>query len=405
MLRKRIILPIIFLGLLAVVILIPPFLIHFGAVEATATIQIRSVRPSFLAENHEQINYDEFVNTQIALLRSPIVLDRVLQTPEVAKLPMVIKQKDRRAWLQKKLRIKRDGNSEIVTVSIVTRSQDNASEKIVNAVMDCYLEFIDESQRHFDVTLRTQLQGERQRLYVQAQQLQNTIRLVTQQAAGQGAAEAIETRVSEILSQEIALTEVALLTLQAERAAVVEQMMTPAQVPISLLLQLVPIVSEREKSLQDLNAKKKTLQNQKEVHAQHLVLDENQILEQIDQKIKAVDEEIQKIVAVDDNAVQAVKDALRSQAEMELYALDQKIRTKEFVLKTLTTKYNEQQVENAERAMATLDATFDKAQLDRTNRTLAQIDDRILAIRSEQRAPGQITPLSRAVSSPKRGWW
>ena len=96
MLRKRIILPIIFLGLLALM-LVPLHLFHFGAEEATASIQIHSERPRFLAENHQQINYDAFVNTHIALLRSTMVLDRVLEMPDVARLPIVIKQRDRRA--------------------------------------------------------------------------------------------------------------------------------------------------------------------------------------------------------------------------------------------------------------------------------------------------------------------
>ena len=170
---------------------------------------------------------------------------------------------------------------------------------------------------------------------------------------------------------------------------------------MAVVLQLFP---ELEKSLKNLHAQKEELIHQKETLAQHVIIDEHQIVEQMDQKIKKVDDEVQKAFTVDSDAIQAAMDMVRAQAEMELYALEQKIRAKEIVLKALTERYNEQLVKNAERASNVLDITFDQAQLDRTNQTLAQIDDRILAVRSEQRAPGQIIPLTKAVSSLKRGW-
>jgi capsular polysaccharide biosynthesis protein len=111
--------------------------------EARATIQIRSFKQPFIHDFSLPAQYDEFVKTQIALMRSPAVIDKALENPAVAKLPIILKQQDKRAWLQKKLRIKTEGKSEIQTVRITTNNED-ASEKIVNAVVDAYFAFIEE---------------------------------------------------------------------------------------------------------------------------------------------------------------------------------------------------------------------------------------------------------------------
>ena len=94
------------------------------------------------------------MNTQLAILHSPEVIDKALDVREVAQLPLVLKQKDRRTWLINKLLTKREGRSEIVSVSIKTNDAD-ASEKIVNAVVDAYMNFVEGYSRATDnITLR-----------------------------------------------------------------------------------------------------------------------------------------------------------------------------------------------------------------------------------------------------------
>jgi len=221
--------------------------------KATASIQVRSVKPSFISEGRPRARheYEMFVNTQFALMRTPIVLDKVLESPEVARLPVVIKQKDKRAWLAQKLRVKRIESSEIVQISVKT-NDENASEQIVNAVVDAYFTVIEDADRQIDAFMLSNLQGEKRKLSLVAQQLQDSIRQKTRQAAAQGT------------------------------------------------------VAENE--------------------------------------------------------------------------------------------------ENAERAGNVLDTTFDQAQLERINKTRDRIDDQMFAIKAEQRAPGQIVPLTRAIASiPNRG--
>ena len=148
---------------------------------ATAHLQMRATAPTFLFETPPLGKYDLFVNTQIALLRSPVVLGKALQEPDIMKLP-ILRRRDPRAYLASKLRIKREGHSEIVSVSIKTDS-DAASLAIVDAVIDAYLKYVDDSERNAGNRLLMELNAEKRRQYTSAQVLQDNIRSLTKKDA------------------------------------------------------------------------------------------------------------------------------------------------------------------------------------------------------------------------------
>ncbi len=79
-----------------------------------------------------------FVQTQIELIRSPLVLGQVLMTPEVAKLKSVQKKSDPKSWLRSNLKIGRVGGSELFRVEFVSKSPETA-KTIVDAIVEEYL--------------------------------------------------------------------------------------------------------------------------------------------------------------------------------------------------------------------------------------------------------------------------
>ena len=224
------------LGSLAAVILL---MVCRPQYKATATIQVRAARPNFLVDypRISQYEYESFVNTQIALLRNPIVIDRALEQPEVARLPIVIQQRDKRGWLTQKLRAKHVGNSEIVHISIKTNSED-ASEKIVNAVVDAYFQFIDEVARTTNVNLISSLRVEERRQRQLAQRLQENIRTKTREAANSEIVEAEnEVDVAVELAQLKRTTEI-LDRIEGRIFDITAEQRAPGQ--ISLLSRAVP---------------------------------------------------------------------------------------------------------------------------------------------------------------------
>ena len=169
--RNRVFLLIAVLGLFAAGLF---YLVLPLQYEAQASIQIHSAKPTFLGKNTLSDEYERFVQTHLAYLRSPMVINKVLEDPDVAKLPIVIKERDKRAWLTQKLCIEPVGKSEVINISIKTDTED-ASEKIVNAVVDAYFTFIEEVSRQTDTSMLVQLQIEKRRQQTLATALQESI--------------------------------------------------------------------------------------------------------------------------------------------------------------------------------------------------------------------------------------
>ena len=143
--------------------------------EARASILVRSTRPTLFQEARPMENYDAFVNTQLALMKSPDIIDKALEHYEVAVLPIVARQRDKRGWLIGKLQAKREGISEIVVISIVTPSSED-SEAIVNAVVNSYFEHFDNTSRATEQQMLANLQVEKRRHHLLANVLQDNIK-------------------------------------------------------------------------------------------------------------------------------------------------------------------------------------------------------------------------------------
>ena len=366
--------------------------------ESRASIQMRSTKLQFLSANTVQGGYDNFVNTQFAYMRSPAVIDRALEDPEVAKLSIVLKQKDRRGWLTKNLRIKSDGKSEIVIVSIETDAED-ASEKIVNAVVNAYLQFIEELERGTNQTMLSQLQIEKRRQQMLAQGLQESIRTNTKKAAGQGGVAGNEGMIAglgqgESLLRDLSVHRSQLVALQARKRAADERQTRPQNIPMAVLLQSNP-------EFASLTQQRAELVQRKEGLASTLRNKDDPSMLVIDQQIARLDDQLKKITGTsnDDSGMAGMVGFLQAQAQIDSWTLEQDILTQQIMVEEVERRYAEQLATSADRSETAVDVSFDVTQLARTNKTIDQIDDRILTIQSEQRAPGQINQLTKAVNA------
>ena len=361
---------------------------------ATATLLIRAEKQQFLFEVPQPSLYSVVVNTQITLLRSPPVIDKALENPVVAKLPIISKQRDKRGWLTKSLRIKREGRSEVVSVSIKTDSIE-ASEKIVNAVVDAYLRYAEDSDRKAVNNLIQELNAEKRRQQSNAQTLQESIRAGTKQVAGMDGAAGQEGMIagfaqSESLQRHVDLARTQLIALKAKHTAIQELIIKPGLMPIEVFA---------HSRFAELNDKRTKLQQERDELLQMTNLDHPRVRTK-DQEIAQVDEEIAKMTgSTDDSGANSILEQMRRQEQLNLYSVEREIRTQESYLTELENKYKEQLVNNADHSEGAANVAFLQAQLARVDKTLGMIDERILAVQSEARNPGQIVHLTAAVSS------
>ncbi|MDR3181491.1 MAG: hypothetical protein LBT89_00990, partial [Planctomycetaceae bacterium] len=128
---------VILAGILAVLFHHPPFLQHGTA----ALIRIHSDPPKFIfddeAKRLDAEGYRLKVNTQIAIMRSPAVIETTLEDAKVADLPIIKKQKDAQQFLLQHLQIEPVRHSEIIAVSM-PRILDSEAAVIINALVSVY---------------------------------------------------------------------------------------------------------------------------------------------------------------------------------------------------------------------------------------------------------------------------
>ena len=145
--------------------------------QATAQLRPNSVASeSHWAENWIQFSYspgmggfdseldvspfDIFVNTQIALMKSPMILKSVVENPAITRLSSLQRQADPIQWITSKLIIEgalsNSRKSEIYTVSFESIDPKEA-EMIVNAVVDSYMSYYQIQQMQQEQTLQKSL--------------------------------------------------------------------------------------------------------------------------------------------------------------------------------------------------------------------------------------------------------
>ncbi|HYV36565.1 MAG TPA: hypothetical protein VE988_12710 [Gemmataceae bacterium] len=105
---------------------------------AYALLHITSGRPLVLTPGHfDKEEFDGFQKTQVAMVKSRLVLNSALREPKVAALAVVREQTDPVAWLEKKLIVDFPDAPEIMRIAMIGEVTD--AVVIVNAVMGSYL--------------------------------------------------------------------------------------------------------------------------------------------------------------------------------------------------------------------------------------------------------------------------
>jgi polysaccharide biosynthesis transport protein len=108
-----------------------------------AFLQVAAHVPNVVFGNGQNPeDFNRYLQTQFALIKSRLVLTTALKQPAIAQLAAISKQADAIAWLEQYLEVSNVKNSEIVQISFSPRSGASAKDQsaIINAVVSAYLE-------------------------------------------------------------------------------------------------------------------------------------------------------------------------------------------------------------------------------------------------------------------------
>lgn len=119
----------------AAYIVVPP-----AKYTAQAMLHVAAEQPRILVKTAEsQSEYSSYQRTQLAMLRSRLVLGTALKRPEIAQSPTIKQQVEPVEWLDKQLKIDFAESSEILRISL-SGIDPVEPAKLVNAVVQAYLD-------------------------------------------------------------------------------------------------------------------------------------------------------------------------------------------------------------------------------------------------------------------------
>ncbi|MDR1270217.1 MAG: AAA family ATPase [Planctomycetaceae bacterium] len=371
--------------------------------EATAYMQILSQKPYFIFDEKLQQQYDAYVTTQFAIIRSPLILDKALENSDVANLPYVLKQKNKVEWLAKALKLRQTQNkSELVTIGIETEVAEDA-EKIVNSVVTAFFDTFASQAQDWNHKLLTQLNLELNRQKATARLLQDEIRSNMEKAAKQGGVASKEgmsggLNQGESILRDLYLQESKLESLRAEEKMLKESMTEGMNIPQSILAKAI----ENDPMLRMLQTRLVDLREQVASLKKTLVRDDDPKIIGYQNQIKEIEKKIEEeYSSAGSNKVKDLQSSFVANLEQAIWEQSRAIRAQEILVESLRKRYGEQVTNVGERTVQIVDVSFQQNQLERVNKILDQLETRVVSLETERFAPNQIELKKKATIPTK----
>ena len=154
--------------------------------EATTWLKIKSHQPylAFAPSQSEQGGGDRFVQTQVEMIRSEMVLSPVTSQPEAADVPELKEEEDATGWLARHIRVSPVGESELFRISLACANAED-SAWIVNAVAHEYLLLLGQSESERSQEVINTLKEERSDREAEVKRLRDSLRELSKQITGE----------------------------------------------------------------------------------------------------------------------------------------------------------------------------------------------------------------------------
>jgi len=371
---------------------------------AESWLRIES-RPQYIAFA-ERGDSRAFVQTQVQMIKSPLVLGPVVSQPEIASCAEVHEQESPIDWLAKEIAVSQVGGSDLFKVSFAgPRPEDSA--KIVNAVVQEYFDLRAQEDAERTQRVISLLEDERERRAAQLERLRENVRELEQHATGtdpfapkaQQAITAVEHPLQE-LKRQLTTTQVEREVLEAQiKASEVEAGDEQVEVADALVEKAVsehPQVQALELALSEKRARLR------EYETKLADYEHDPLYTSLSQQIGREEERIAEIREKLRPEVEShLQIALDSQRKEELARMEDQLKSYELMEQYYSKKFHEEVEKAQEFTGETLELKFAQADLSLEEEVFALIASRVMKLRTEQRAPARVRML-QAAAPPKR---
>ena len=347
-----------------------------------------------------------FVQTQVQMIKSPLVLGPVLSQPEIASLPELQEEESPIEWLQKETQVKSVGASELFTVSFAGPDPAN-SAKIVNAVVTSYFDLRAQEDAERTQKVIELLEDERERRAAQVERLRANVRELEKQATGtdpfapkaEQALTTVEHPLQE-LKRQLTTTQMERVVLKA-RIDASEGIVGDQQVEVAeaVVERGVAEHSQVQALALALSAKRARL---REYETKLADFEHDALYTSLSREIERDEERLAQIRdRLRPEVESSIRNSLDSQRKEELARMQDQLRSYELMENVYTERF-QKELENAQAFTGeTLELKFAQADLSLEEEVFALIASRVMQLRTEQRAPARVALLKEA-EPPKK---
>ncbi len=398
--------------------------------EAAAWLKIDERVPYLAFEDKaEETRSKAFFQTQIEMIRSPLVLGSVVQRPDIARLPDLQRSSDSIAWLAKQVKVAAVGDSELFKILYTSRNAE-AAAAIVNAITESYFKLRDQSEAERTQRVVDLLEKEKANRLKEVIRMQQDLSDMTRQLTGR---ETYTAKPEGDSQQKSALADLQgrLVTAQVEEAVLaarVEAAGRQSQVKAAVAGDKVkPPAShfnDSETALREAMIEKAILERPEVVRATEALVAKEAIQKEIelrmtDGKQDPVYSQLARDITEGRQAAEALKKSLRATVEKQIDALlivrrndresaeydkhlDEVSRIRadlqgqRILEQRLQAEYDKELRNVKQFSGNTLELEFKHDELARAEKVFELIAARSLQLQTEQMAPSRVSLLRMA---------
>jgi capsular exopolysaccharide synthesis family protein len=388
---------------LAVVGTAAGWLLFTPTFRAEAWLRIEDRRPYVAFPTQEESK--RFVQTQVELLRSPVIIAECLSRPDVAQLPELQQVEDPLEWLLTRLTVAGVGESELFRIRFEGPNPVNAVT-ITNMVVEAYLkqhssEGAAEVQRIIEL-----LNKEKERRLKEIERLQENLRTMTKQVTGRDLIEGMTGgKDGQMLASPIAALQDRLTSAEVEREVLEAQFKAAesalasqdtAAVPVNTLELDQAVAADSE--VQAINAELLASQLRlREYEAQFAEAAKKETGQRMRKRV----EDLQAALTKRKAEVRQTYGKILAQKVLqvrrdELASVQKQLEAQRHMESLLRKRVEEERAQLEKLGDQALNLEFARNELARSEEVFRRITDRITALRTEQSAPARASLLRKA---------
>jgi succinoglycan biosynthesis transport protein ExoP len=376
---------------------------------ASAMIKIEEQAPYIAFPGGSPEVASRYVQTQVELMRSSIVLDQVLADPAVAAAPEVVASQDRLAYLQKNLFITRVSDSDLFNVSFLAKSPEHAA-RVSNLIVGEYLEIqlATSNERYRRVIELLDMERHNRQLQVEAKR--KSVLDLSGDVTGFDPFGFNMLQDPKRSNSPLVATEVELTKLEVEKSVIEAQLQALRESPASetqdeKLSDVLDFWVSQDSGILELEQTIRELEHEASEYREYLVEDHDL---QKDVKYQRIQNDLARAREMLEEENGRVREKMmvdfqegsRAQDASRIRDFESQLEQINVRREHLDKKFNDFIKDIGSGNAAAVALTFAEAELKREEKVFEMIESRRLAMQTESKAPPRVTVLREAEPPP-----